>query len=511
MVFSAILGLASAGLGFAQFAEQSRIAREELALKRRSLKNQEDMSMLNYGMGRDQLRREREQEAYLREINDENRRFAQREYAERQQQYQRRLDQTLREREYMIDRQVALDRDAAEQQQFMLEQYLENKSINEQERAFAVQQLEEAKAIAKGERDEDLRKRAREEQIAAIEREFAIEQMYSSQATAASERADDIAFRDEIIGRLDAMTGQIDAAFAGMPALTAPELLGTDEFNEILARFESNAIANVDRAADRVASINEASLMTRGIENSSIGTGERGRVASRLALDYENARQAAMQQALAYITGSNDVTMQQFNAIKDARGSRAAEITAMTAPVIEAMLNSRQVGSANDFTTPVPINSGIIDRAVRSANDFSAPVPIGSATERQSIGSRMAATLTPPSVADAYVFDLGSRAFNPNMWSITSPSSFFGTAAQLQSGVSQGYDPSTYFANARGYWGDAMSSLGFAAGEFQYGGSGYSPNRASAPPSQKSWMDNPPLPTLRPTTGPTFQTMNWPG
>lgn len=506
-MFSAILGLAGAGMNFALGSQQNAIAQQELQLKRQALRDQKDMSMLNYGMGRDQLRREREQEEYIRRINEENARFSRQEYYKREAQYQQRLNQAMAERQYVVDRQIQADRDAAEQQAFMLEQYLENKNLAKEEREFAINELQRARAVAQGERDEDLRKRAEEQQRAQVEREFAISEMQNSQMIAEQERMDDMMFREDIIGRLDLMSNEIDRAYSDMPQLTAPDLLGQDDFNEVLARFDANAIANVDRAADRVASQNEAALMTRGLANSSIGTSARGDVARRLTLEYDNARRTAMQEALAFITGSNNVELQGFNALKDARASRAEEIRGSAMPTVEAMLASRSLSSANDYQTPVPINSAVIQRGVKSANDYQSPVAVGSSIYQQNgIGSSMAQSLGAPSVADAFVFNSGTRAVAPATWNISNPSSYLGTAAQLQQGVVNGYDPNPYFNRAASYNSEGMGALGYASTYLGYSGGtrnggGNAAYAAGVPPSQSQYSV--PIPQAHPYGGAT--------
>lgn len=465
-MFSAILGLASAGVGLIGAGYNYSLGMEELALKRKALADQKDMAMLNYGMGRDQMRREREQEAYLRDINEQNQRLAQQEYAVRMGQFEQRKQAALEERRYVIERQVEMDREAAERQAFMLEQFLLNQNLAAEERAYAEEQLDIARATAKGERDEDLRKRAEEQEMAALEREFAIEEMRQSQMTAAQERQEDFLFRDDIIGRLDSMSAAMSGALEGMPAITAPELLGRDDFEEILARFDANAIANVDRAVDRIASKTEADLMTRGLQHSSAGTSARADIARRMALDYENARQGALQEALAYISGQNDIVLQDYNATKDARGTRMAEISAMLSPAIEGMMNMRQLSSANNYQAPVAINSGIVQRGVSSANDFQTPVGMSSAIfNNADIGFGMADMLGAPSAANAYVFDAGTATFNPQMWNITSPSGFFGNASSGINAIPGHYDPGQWMSRGDAWTKSALGDLGWVAGQ----------------------------------------------
>lgn len=521
-MFSAILGLVSAGIGAAGAASQYAIAQEQLTLQREALKKQEEMAMLNYGLGLDQLAREREIEAYLRDSNDRNSRLAQEEYAKNWQLGEQRKKQALEERRYVVDRQIAMDKEAAERQAFILEQYLGNKNLAAEERKYAQEQLEIARATARGERDEDLRRYNEERAMAAAERDFAIQEMRRSQGIAAQERSEDSFFRDDIIRRLDDMNATMESTLAGLPPLDAPELLGRDDFEEIYARFDANAVANVDRALDRVASQSEADLMTRGLSTSSIGNSQRSDLARRMALDYQNARDAALRSALDYIGGNNEITLQDFNARKDARGTRLEEIKAMTMPGIEAMLNMRQLRSANDYNLPVQVGSSVFSRNLRSANDFSSPVQMTSGIyDRLDIGYGMADMLATPSAADSFVWNAGSAQYQPQMWGITSPSAFFGNASSGINGLAQGYDYSTWLNSGNDWASMAMKSLGSAAGELQYGGSmsdagksqtgAYStvalPSTTTAIPFSYSPVSLPataPIPTTNPASSPSY-------
>lgn len=466
-MFSGLLGLAGAGASIYGASLQYNLGMEQLALQREALENQKNHANLQYGLGLDQLRKEREIEEYIRRNNERNEMYSREEYAIRQQQYEARKQEAMRERQYVIDRQIKLDQEAAKRQQFILQQYLENKEITQQEREYAISMLEEAKAVAKGERNEDIRRRAEEDLQAQIERDFAIEEMRRSQSIAALERQEDFAFRQDIISRLDSMAYETRLAYEDMPEIQAPELLGREDFDGIFADFDRRAISNVDRAVDRVASQGEAQLMRSGLGASTAGTQMRADIARRMSVEYDNARQTAMEDALRYITGNNDVTLQAYNARKDARSSRAAEIQAMTAPTINAMLQSRGLTSANAFVTPVQINSGISARQLgRSANQFAAPVGIGTAAIGADIGIGMFDTLSPPSTADTNVFNAGTNQFAPNTWQITSPSGFFGNAAQGIYSIAQHYDPTSYFANASSLLSSGASSLSGAGGGF---------------------------------------------
>ena len=95
----------------------------------------------------------------------------------------------LDERQEQRERQILEDREAARLATFRLEQILQNQEISAQEREFAISQLNEAKAIAAGERDEDKRRFLEERDRKEIERDFMVQEYQQSKAQRAEERA----------------------------------------------------------------------------------------------------------------------------------------------------------------------------------------------------------------------------------------------------------------------------------------------------------------------------------
>lgn len=471
MSFSAVLGLVSGIGSLVMGAQQMSIAQQELQLKREALEDQRNMAMLNYGLGLDQLRREREQERYLRDINAQNAETIAQEIARTRAEYDARKNQAFAERQYQIERQIELDRAAAAQRAFQIEQYLENQNLAQEERDYAISLLEDSRAVAQGERDEDLRRYAQERLMAQIEREFAIEQLEQARTTAASERAYDMQFRDNIMSRLSDLSGMLDARLTELGPLALPDTITPEEIASTVAMFENNAIQNVDRAADRVASINEADLIRNGIDNSTTGTARRADITARLAQEYDNARLRARQQAIAYITGQQDLLDQDFASQVEGRSAILDEIRGIYGPEIEAMLQMPALRSANDYSAPVAVNSGIFVRDVNSANDFSAPLAVNSGmVNLPNIGFGMADTLNVQSVADTLLGPQMSAVQSPQMWQISSPSGYFSNAASLQSGIASQYNPAPYFQNGLDYMSAGMSDIGW--GLSQFGGFG---------------------------------------
>lgn len=495
-MFSAILGLLS-GVGSLFGAVSSyNMGMSQLAQQQEAIRQQKIMADRQFGLGLDQLRRERELEDYLRQINDRNYRAQLEDAATIKTQSAQRLAQYQRERQYEIDRQLQIDKDAAKTQAFRLEQLLRTQRISASERADALKALNEAKAIAAGERDEDLRRFAEERAMAAAERDFAISELRTAQSNALFERQDDISMRNRIMGRLDSLSSELRRAYSTLPELTPPSLLGRPEIEAEVARQERAAERSVDRATDRVASINEGELIARGIDSSSVGTARRADIASRMATEYENARIAARNSATAYISGINDNLLKGYESVRDARSSAFSEILGLYAPELEGLSRIPAVRSANAYDAPVPISSGIYTRPTSSANSYSAPLPVTSAAVTGDIGSSIGDYLRPTSTADAYRFDLASRQQQPQTWNITSPAGFFQASQSAYNSIPNQYDWKSFVDMAMRQAGGGFGAIGSSLSDMQK--AGWFSGSSTPTPVMAGQNGVPPVPTPRP-------------
>lgn len=439
-MFSAVLGLASAGIGaFTSLSaqrEQAELAREQMDLQRRALNQQDTMAQMNWGMAQDQLRREREQERYIREANDRRDRMMEEEFNIRLGSQRERARMSREERNYVLERQVRLDREAADQRAFQLERYLENRSLAAEERSYAQRLLEEQRRIARGEADDDLRRYAEERLTAQEERDFAVSQFFDARDTARLERAQDSSIRDALIQRANGLQSALDQAARSLGGVRqAPEATREDIAAEVQRR-EELALADVDRAVTRVASVGEADLIRRGLDASTVGNARRGEIAEQAASEYARAREEARQQALNYISGRQNILMEGWNADMQRRDRVFGEAQGVAGAGLEAMLRLPQLRSANDFRTPLDVGTANFVRQTRSANDWRAPLNVGSAIyEADRVGSNMGPTLNLPSAAAFQELNAGSRTLPATQtWGITSPQAF----AQLaQTGMAE--------------------------------------------------------------------------
>lgn len=425
-------------------AQQNQIAQRQLDMGERAF---------DYQVSENEYRKEIE--ALNRQLEEENFLFGQNELRQFQ------IDR-INERQYAIERQIRLDQDAAKQRADQLTERLRNQQLAENERQTALRELEEAQAIARGERTQDLRQFYENQVKLQAEQDYMRDQYEGALLRAEDERAYDMRFRDDLVSRIDGLRGALSTKQQSLGPAPKMAELTPEAIDAEVARRSADYTADVDRAADRVASVNEASLIRRGIDESTPGTARRGEVAERLAAAYQDATQRAYDDATSYITGRvsslNDNSDRRFSR----RGQELAEIASVEGAGIGELISLPQVSStvgATQFANM--IDTATYDRNIVSANDYRNPLNVNSSIyDRLTPGSGMGATLNAPSAAVGEGMNLRRQLVSPygsqNPGNSASP--FFSGAA---SGTSSLVNAATSnFNGAQARSADAFGSLG---------------------------------------------------
>lgn len=473
--FSAVLGLVGTGIStYASFnngKQQQGVANEQLALQRRALMQQQGMAQQQFALGQSQLQRELAQEEYIRGINAQNRNLLFQEYQTRLNSQLERRGQAQRERGYVLDRQIKSDRDAASRQAFQLEAYLKNKDIASDEREYAKGLLEEQKRIASGERDDDMRRYYEERRMAVDERNFAIQQMQRSQDIARRERQDDASIRDSVLNRAVNLQGTMDATLRSLG--TAPEVpraTREDIANEVALR-ENTAMSDVDRAVSRVASVNEASLIKAGMDNSSLAHERRAEIAARSGLEYAKARDAARDSAIKYVSGVQNELMEGYGADMQRRWQVLTEAGNVGSAGLNIMTNLKPLRSENDYRAPVQVGTGVYARNTRSANSYQAPVQLGTALyDRFNGGTSLGDFLGPATIAGMFDINAGTATAAPANWTVSSPSTYFGAAQNGMNTAASAFGTNAQRAQVSANMNEAGMYKGLAEGLQSVGG-----------------------------------------
>ena len=429
MGFSAVLGLAGNVIGAMQASRDAAAARAQQDYQ---FRQQMDLQRLNLGMMRDAQRDQREENAYQREMERMNRRIREQERDFELQQLRQNQDALMEQRRMDIERQIQEDKEAAKIQQFNLENLLKRQDIAEEERAFAVEQLEQVKAIAAGERDDDMRRFLEERAMAQIERQYLMDQYENAQRQAMAERNEQLATRDEIFQNIYGYQAALNQTAAGLGMIPEIErVTGADIASEI-DRRSAQYQSDVDRAADRVASVNEAALIRSGLDESTPGTARRGDIAARIANEYQSARNRAYDDALKYITGETGLLASNVNDIMKRRSGILSETANVAGAGIDQMMKVPQAASAVDATRYASlVPSGIYNRSISSANNFRAPVNINSAAVTGTLTPGIADYNRPTSLVNNAGFNIDSAIFNPYGVTVNDPNTYLGNAQSI--------------------------------------------------------------------------------
>lgn len=434
MAWSAALGLAGSAIG--AISANNR-AEAQMEMKQRELDQQREFQEQQMALAADAQRRQQEENRYRRQIEQMNRRIAQ-----QNRQYQldviaQQREDLIRERQRQIDRQLEADRAAARQRQFQIEQMLQNQDLAEEEREFAKAQLAEAQAIAAGERDEDKRRFLEERAMAEANRDFVMQEYAQAKRQADAERQRDLAIQNQIMAQAGALRDQLEGTAAQLGYVPEIPRLDQSQIDSEIRRRTQQYQSDVDRAADRVASVNEAELIRIGLDESTPGIARRGEVAERLAQEYQNARQRAYDDALGYITGRQDAMANNVGNIIDRRQAilgETGDIASSELGILQQLRNAQSAANVYDMASRVP--TGIYDRDIASANDYRRPVPINSAIyDSVNPGTGLSNFNVTQSVANTSGLRVGDGITNATSQTLPSASNFYQNAMRTGNSI----------------------------------------------------------------------------
>ena len=432
MSFAAAMGIAQVGTSLYGSYQANKRANAQMALQQRQMAQQREFQNRQLGLARDAQRSQEEENAYQRQIEQMNRLIAQQERGYQKNLAEDQREQLLEERRADIDRQMEQDRAAAKQRQFEIEQLLKTQDLKEDEREFAIEQLNEAKAVAAGERDEDMRRFLEERAMAQANRDFMLGEYSSAKQQADAERQRDLMIQNQIMSQAGNLQQSLQATANSMGDMPEIERLSRGDIRSEIDRRTNQYQADVDRAADRVASVNEADLIRGGIDESTTGTARRGEVAARLSQEYQNARQRAYDDALGYITGRQQTMATNAQNIMDRRQQVLGETADINSAEMNILQNLRNAQSAQDaYAMAARVPDGIYNRQVNSANDYRAPVSINSAAYNNRVSSGISGMNNIGSVVSNAGFNVDSAITGATRQNIPSASGYYNNAQSV--------------------------------------------------------------------------------
>lgn len=291
-------------------------------------------------------------------------------------------DRSQKSGEYdkVLARQMELDKDAARNRAFQLQQFLRAQNVSSAERAQALQELKYAQSVAAGERDDELQRFYEDRATRSTERQFQIDELRRAQQIAEANRAITTGQQSKYNAGVEDLRNATRTALSTLGDIReVPQLTSADinaEGDKRRALYERA----IDRAANIAASQNEAALIRGGVDSSSTGAARRAEVAEKVAPLYEQAYQRASDDALKYMAGVQSTLFANYD--KDL-ARRAAVLNETRLPItayLEGLRGMPQL-SADAGVGPsfANVGTGIYDKKITSANDYRAPMAIGSA------------------------------------------------------------------------------------------------------------------------------------
>ena len=224
-----------------------------------------------------------------------------------------------------------------------------------------------------------------------------------------------------------------DLPFIPQPARLDGRMIA-DEFNRRSREYEGD----VDRAATLTASINEADLIRGGLDMSTPGTMKRANITREIADKYQDARRQAYDDALSYITGKTDALNQNIGTIMGQRTAMIKDRGALAGAGMEYLNLLPEEASAGGYLNLLAgTPTGILDRGISSANDYRSPVAINSGIydggDRAYGMSQLAPWLNPRTAAYMGASQVPTGVYNPYTMSIGTQE--FGNNSALSSAM----------------------------------------------------------------------------
>jgi hypothetical protein len=443
-MFSAILGLATAGIGLASSlsgqSKAQQAADQQLQLGYARLQEARYQARLQAQQAFEQqqimnrsLQFERDVAEGIMARNEANDRLALdfQNYAQRWQ--DRSLDFTISEQQRQVGRQDFLDAAAAAARQYDIGQVGLGNQVRRNERDFAISAFENALGIAGRERQQDIQQLRNAQTQVALERRFSEDLIRRAQGVLSQERQQEAALRNSIATAGGNLADKINATNASFGDFIPGARLGLDALRREEAIRAATQMDDVRRAADIVASKGEAGLIRRGVDQSTAGDQMRSQITRRIVDEFAKARTRARDEALGFISGANATFGQNEARDLTARRTLLGLAGQGDSALLSALASIRPLPSAVGPTQGPA--TGAYDRRLVSGN-AGPPVAIGSSFYDRNVGGGVGQTIgvtNPGAVSFAPVSGINTAFASPRT---TVPDAFKSSAALLTSGGS---------------------------------------------------------------------------
>ena len=421
---SSVLG-ALGGRSAAKF--QQKMAKYQADVAEAARRDAMANATFNNSMGSYQLGLQQDQNDYFKDIfRDQNLR-EQELQAYLRAQDRRNESRLTDDRNTVQDRQRMMDAAARERRMFELERIARNDALAKEERDFAIAELQAERERARRERNQELDRMADSQRTLDSEYSDRVERLKEDRRIRAAERREEVERQNAVITEAADTRDRLRNVLDQYGNITAPELIGEDEFRRRSDVLYDQYKGEVDSLAERAMSTTEADLIRKGMDVGGAANAKRAEVIARLAPEYAKAKARADADAAKGVETANKIRQDRFANLHAslAKQMDAEQQAGMTGLDLQARLNpstsavlDRDVGSAYSAYLSNPRTSTV---GIRS------PLAIGS-------GINNAGTLSN---------DYAQMLTNPGYSYSANTASGYANAPSLNS-----FDPSTYFNNA---------------------------------------------------------------
>lgn len=384
------------------------------------------------GEGFKLLERESDIYDYYRNINDENAGIKrdQLDYSRDWAEQARRA--ATADQDYEKYRISTADVKIADERTRQLEKLISDESTSAQERQQALQELEYTRSIALGERDYDVKKYEADQLQNQLEYQQRMAQYERMVGVANDERNFMIARQEETMRKAGLLSQDVMTELDGLGDLVPARRYGEADVLAAEKGFYNNKIGDMERAADRLSSVNEAGLIRRGVDQS--GTGDSSRrqlLQEQLVPLYDKARNDARNEALGYIQGLQNMEDTSFKSMVDARTVRMNEILGGRGIELDVLKNLQDPGSAVSNSWNNLGTATTQPRSLTSAGSYSTPLNVGSAVLNRDLSQLAQLGMSNQMALQTSPYTVGSSSydatFTPQFGNQTSAASLFGT------------------------------------------------------------------------------------
>jgi hypothetical protein len=224
----------------------------------------------------------------------------------------------------------------------------------------AEERMQIADAMDMAERIRQINQINSNQQLSEQERQQALSYLDYNQRQAAQEREFDVNRLARMEDKAGYIGDRMEQTLSGLGSMVKRPEYGASDVNSAYQDILGGYMSAADRAADRVASVNEAQDIARGMDSSSTGESSRRRVLrDQVSPLYEQAQAKARLEAQQYISGLAGLQTSYGSQELARRNQTLDEVSKALSPELQALMQMKTPGSATSYQAPTSIGSAL--------------------------------------------------------------------------------------------------------------------------------------------------------